>query len=53
MESGLFLKLAVSKDRNEILDITRQYLIIYVIGFIFNYLLTIIMEALRAIVKFN
>lgn len=29
--------------------ITRQYLIIYLIGFIFNYLLTVIMEALRAI----
>ncbi len=33
----------------EIFDITRQYLIIYLIGCIFNYLLTVIMEALRAI----
>ena len=32
-----------------ILTSTKQYLIIYLIGFIFNYLLTVIMEALRAI----
>lgn len=34
---------------NEIFDITRQYLIIYLIGFLFNSILTVIMEALRAI----
>ena len=33
----------------EIFDITRQYLIIYLIGYIFNFILTVIMEALRAI----
>lgn len=45
--STIWLK--ILNTPKEILDITRQYLIIYVIGFIFNYLLTIIMEALRAI----
>lgn len=32
----------------EIFDETRWYLIIYLIGFIFNYFLTVIMESLRA-----
>ena len=32
----------------EIFDETRGYLIVYLIGFMFNYLLTVIMEALRA-----
>lgn len=45
--SSIWLKILNTPE--EILEITRQYLIIYVIGFIFNYLLTIIMEALRAI----
>lgn len=45
--STIWLK--ILNTPKEILDVTRQYLIIYVIGFIFNYLLTIIMEALRAI----
>lgn len=45
--STIWLKILNTPE--EILDITRQYLIIYVIGFIFNYLLTTIMEALRAI----
>lgn len=45
--STLWLKLLNTPE--EIFDITKQYLIIYVIGFIFNYLLTVIMEALRAI----
>lgn len=45
--SSIWLKILNTPE--EILKITRQYLIIYVIGFIFNYLLTIIMEALRAI----
>lgn len=45
--SKLWLKLLNTPE--EIFDITRQYLIIYVIGFIFNFLLTVIMEALRAI----
>lgn len=45
--STVWLKMLNTPE--EILDITRQYLIIYVIGFIFNYMVTIIMEALRAI----
>ncbi len=45
--SSIWLKILNTPE--EILEITREYLIIYVIGFIFNYLLTIIMEALRAI----
>lgn len=45
--STVWLKMLNTPE--EILDITRQYLIIYVIGFIFNYIVTIIMEALRAI----
>lgn len=45
--SSIWLKILNTPE--EILELTRQYLIIYVIGFIFNYLLTIIMEALRAI----
>lgn len=45
--SKLWLKLLNTPV--EIFDITRQYLIIYLIGLIFNYLLTVIMEALRAI----
>lgn len=32
----------------EIFDETRGYLIVYLIGFIFNYFLTVIMESLRA-----
>ncbi len=34
---------------SEILNITKQYLTIYLIGFVFNFLLTVIMEELRAI----
>lgn len=45
--SNIWLNLLNTPE--EILEITRQYLIIYVIGCIFHYLLTIIMEALRAI----
>ncbi len=47
LTSTLWLKLL--NTPKEIFDITKQYLIIYLIGFIFNYLLTVIMEALRAI----
>lgn len=45
--SDLWFKLLNTPE--EILHITKQYLIIYLIGFIFNFLLTVIMEALRAI----
>lgn len=45
--SDLWFKLLNTPE--EILHITKQYLIIYIIGFIFNFLLTVIMEALRAI----
>lgn len=45
--STLWLKLLNTPE--EIFDMTRQYLIIYLIGFIFNFILTVIMEALRAI----
>lgn len=45
--STLWLKVLNTPD--EIFDMTRQYLIIYLIGFIFNFILTVIMEALRAI----
>lgn len=45
--STLWLKLLNTPA--EIFDITRQYLIIYLIGYIFNFMLTVIMEALRAI----
>ena len=34
---------------NEIFDITRKYFIIYMVGFIFNYFLMVMMEGLRAI----
>ena len=47
LTSTLWLK--ILNTPQEIFDITKQYLIIYVIGFIFNFVLTIIMEALRAI----
>lgn len=45
--SNFWLKLL--NTPKEIFDITRQYLIIYLIGYIFNFILTVIMEALRAI----
>lgn len=45
--STFWLKLLNTPE--EIFDITRQYLIIYLIGYIFNFILTVIMEALRAI----
>ncbi len=45
--SNLWFKLLNTPE--EILHITKQYLIIYSIGFIFNFLLTVIMESLRAI----
>lgn len=47
LTSELWLKLL--NTPTEIFDMTKKYLIIYVIGFIFNFILTIIMEALRAI----
>lgn len=47
LTSELWLKLLNTPA--EIFDMTKKYLIIYVIGFIFNFILTIIMEALRAI----
>lgn len=47
LTSQLWLKLL--NTPTEIFDMTKKYLIIYVIGFIFNFILTIIMEALRAI----
>ena len=45
--SEIWLKLLNTPD--EIFMITKTYLIIYLIGYIFNFLLTVIMEALRAI----
>lgn len=45
--SNFWLKLL--NTPNEIFDETRSYLNIYLIGFIFNFLLTVIMEALRVI----
>ena len=45
--SSLWLKLLNTPE--EIFSITQSYLIIYMIGFIFNYFLLIIMEGLRAI----
>lgn len=45
--SKFWLKLLNTPE--EIFYITKQYLIIYLIGYIFNFVLTVIMEALRAI----
>lgn len=47
LTSELWLKLLNTPA--EIFYMTKKYLIIYVIGFIFNFILIIIMEALRAI----
>lgn len=47
LTSSFWLKLLNTPD--EIFSITRQYLIIYLIGYIFNFILTVIMESLRAI----
>ncbi|MDE5830784.1 MAG: polysaccharide biosynthesis C-terminal domain-containing protein, partial [Clostridia bacterium] len=47
LTSGFWLRLLNTPE--EIFNETRGYLIVYLIGFIFNYLLTVIMESLRAI----
>ena len=47
LTSSIWLKLL--NTPTEVFEITRNYLIFYIIGFMFNIVLTIIMEGLRAI----